>query len=231
MVCGLALRRLRPLLFAWRCRGLTVALLAPDGAGKTTLARQLAGEEAFRAKMIYMGENVESRTVGLPATRWVAQKVLSLNGDRKSLRGVMWRGLNFANRLAEHWFRSGAAQYHRLRGRFVIFDRYPYDSLLQKSDPRLWKRLRRWLFDVVNAEPDLVILLDAPPELLQQRKREHTLEWHVEQRAGYLRLRERLPRMQIVDAAREQAEVRRTATSLIWNQYRTRFRETHEAGR
>ncbi len=230
LVGGLLMRRLRPLLFAWRRRGLSVALLAPDGVGKTTLARQLAGEEILRARMIYMGLNIDARTAGLPTTRWLAQKVQSLNGNRRSLRGVAFRGLNLANSLAERWYLAATAQVHRLRGGFVIFDRYAYDSLLRAPDRRLWKRFRHLLFDVANAKPDLIILLDAPPEIAQQRKREHDLEWHIKQREGYLRLRELLPGMVVVDAGREQAEVRREVTARIWNRYRTRAQGNYEAG-
>jgi thymidylate kinase len=126
------------------------------------------------------------------------------------------------NRVIEQWYRSITAMYHLVRGRFVIYDRYMYDSWLISRKMNWRKRLRRGLLEICCAPPDLVILLDAPGEVLFQRKGEHSPEWLEQQRQGYLKLAERLPQMCIIDAQQSAEQVRRQATSLIWRAYGAR---------
>jgi len=54
-----ATRRMRPLLFALRRPGVSLALLAPDGAGKSTLAMALQRDAGLRARAV--GHHVEAR--------------------------------------------------------------------------------------------------------------------------------------------------------------------------
>ena len=131
------------------------------------------------------------------------------------------KGFSFVNRLVEQWYRAGVAIGHLLRGRLVVFDRYIYDSWLNKPPTTSWKRLRRKLFESLCPTPDLVILLDAPGQLLWERKREHTPEWLEQQRRGYLALKEHVPQMKVVNATNQADEVRREVTALIWNQRNT----------
>jgi thymidylate kinase len=49
-------------------------------------------------------------------------------------------------------------------------------------------------------KPDLVFLLDAPPETLQSRKQEVTFDETLRHRNAYLRLVELIPRGHIIDA-------------------------------
>lgn len=52
----------------------SVALVGPDGAGKTTIARKLEAEPGLRVRYLYMGVSVDSSNVTLPTTRW-AQRI------------------------------------------------------------------------------------------------------------------------------------------------------------
>jgi thymidylate kinase len=214
------LRRLRPLLFALRRRGMMVALLAPDGAGKSTLAQALTQETQLRARLIYAGTNIGASNISLPSTRWLHQCLKSGNGAPSILKLVI-TVLSFFNRLIEQWYRLGVAAYHRLHGRLVIFDRFVYDSWLVQRATTPWKRLRRRLLELGWPQPDLVILLNAPGELLYQRKLEHSPEWLEQQRRAYLDLKNRLPQMVIVDATREANAVRQEVVGLIWDRIRT----------
>ena len=49
----------------------TVALIGPDGSGKSTIGKRLAGALPFPMKYIYMGVNLEAGTHMLPTTRLV----------------------------------------------------------------------------------------------------------------------------------------------------------------
>ena len=215
------LHRLRPLLFAVSHRGMTVALLAPDGAGKTTLAKELAQEPFIRARPIYLGLNGDIRSVRLPTTRWLKHLTESMNGKRGP--APLWlKTLRAGSRLAEQWSRYAAAFYHRLRGRFVVFDRHPYEENLNGHSRTLRSRVRRWLLAAWCPDPDLVVVLDAPGEVLYQRKGEHNPEWLESQRLNLLELRNQVPDTVVVDATRELSQVRNEVIALIWDRYRAR---------
>ncbi|MFQ5629292.1 MAG: dTMP kinase [bacterium] len=228
--------KLRPLFFMLRRKGLYVALLAADGAGKSTLASRLVQDKTIRAQLVYMGTNINASTVGLPTTKWLHARVkakltnpdASGNGRLKkpTLVNKILRALNFINKLAEKWYRIFVARYLRARGRFVVFDRYIYDSWLVQRPNTLWKKIRRLLFEKGYPKPDLVIFLDAPGEVLFKRKGEHTPEWLEQQRQGYLALKQRIPQMVVIDATQQADAVEREVKSLIWSHYRFRSGET-----
>jgi thymidylate kinase len=219
------LRKLDRFAGALQPRSLTVALLAPDGGGKTTLATALARKFYLPSRYIYMGSNVEASTVGLPTTRWIQARS---RRPKKVSQMPFWalaRVLRFVNNLAEQWYRYGTSYYHIIRGRLVLFDRYAYDGQLNASRKRSLKtRARRWLLSAAAPKPDLVVFLDAPGEILYARKGEHSPEILEQQRQHYLGLREHIPQMVVVDATRDAEQVRRAVTSLIWRGYARHLR-------
>ena len=92
--------------------------------------------------------------------------------------------------------------------RLIIFDRYIYDLLVDS------KRVRyggpAWLLHLAARavpRPDLVILLDAPAEVLWSRKQEVPFNEVVRQRAAYLQLAGTLPSTIVVDAAQPPSDV------------------------
>ena len=185
------LRRSTKLLTLLHRRGLSVALLGPDGAGKSTLATALINSFIFPVRAIYMGMYAVDRT----------------------------QRAGFLGRLVDLWRGWLIGWYHRLRGRLVIFDRYTYDALLDGGQQTIRRRVRRFLLAHACPAPHLVIVLDAPPELLYRRSREHGVARLEEQRQRYLRLSDHLPHLRIVDASQKSDAVRREVSSLIWSRY------------
>lgn len=201
------LRRLaeKPAVLLHR-RGMSVALLGPDGTGKSTLAREVVESFCFPATTVYMG-------------LWQTGEAVTPRPWRLPLRVVL--------RPVTIWRRYLAGRVHQLLGRLVVFDRYTYDAYLPPRPPLAGaKRLYFWVLAHACPAPDVVLLLDAPGDVVALRKNEDApeeLEW---QRRHFLRLRGRLRGLHVLDATCPQTEVKADAVERIWRGYVARWRST-----
>jgi thymidylate kinase len=200
-------------------RGFTVALIGCDGAGKTTVARALERETDLPVRYIYMGVNPEASNYQLPTTRLVngvkqvrdrradpderMRPAPSPSGVRRARRAIR-ATLRLANRLAEEWYRQLLAMFHLRRGRIVVFDRHfaaDYHAAdVAAVDRTLTRRLHGFFLTRLYPQPDLLIFLDAPPEVLFARKGEGTLASLALRRAEYQRLGAAHARFAVVEA-------------------------------
>ena len=194
---------------------LSVAIVGPDGAGKTSVARALERALGRPAIYLYMGVSPESSNRVLPTTRllrWLrrsrragattprtfgAQAPAAGSGDgaAKRLRRSLRAAAHLGNRLAEECYRQGLTWWHRKRGRVVLFDRHFFADFYTTDVEGagrlpLSRRLHGRFLRHVYPRPDLVLYLDAPPELLRARKQEADLETLEAMRRNYERLAE-----------------------------------------
>jgi hypothetical protein len=179
-----------------RTPGITVALLAPDGAGKSTAIDRLRGAVPLPVETVYMG----------------------LYGrDRRPAQAPV-PGFGTLVRLLRQWRGYLIGRRHRRRGSIVLFDRYCYDARLSDPGDGALRRLRSWVLGHACPPPDLTVVLDAPGPVLHRRKPEHPAEELEERRQGYLRLAGR-HEWHVIDAARDVQQVERELSGLIRRAY------------
>lgn len=203
----------------------SVAVIGPDGAGKTTIARRLEQNPDLPVTYLYMGINIESSNVALPTSRFIEwiksrRRKSSRTGERRAAgtslhhrnngkrkaAGKIWACVRLCNRLAEEWYRQYLSWQYRRRGRIVVYDRhFKFDFELEGNAPpgekiRLTDKLHRWLLAKAYPQPNLVIYLDAPAEVLFARKGEATIEYLEARRQAFLRQGGRMRNFLIVDA-------------------------------
>lgn len=192
---------------AWRVRhgrGFSVAILGPDGAGKSTLSSGIVDNFGMPASLVYMG-------------LW--------QGEEGQQRSIVRAGLAAANRPLKVWRRYLVSRYLRAKGELVVFDRHVYDALLPPQPPLAWaKRLFFSFLAHAAPGPHLVLVLDLPSEVTIRRRPEEQPEHLEALRAQYADLAERLGRAQLMPAAGTPAEMRIDATDRIWRAYVARRR-------
>ena len=217
----------------------TVALIGPDGAGKTTISSRLEAELGVPVKSIYMGVNLHSSSVMLPHTRLLldlrrrrrgagSSDLSDIKTEKAPPRTAAGRAgaatraaLRLTNWLAEEWYRQAVSAYHTRRGTIVIFDRhffadYYSEEVGNEVEGRpLSRRIHGFFLRHLYPRPDLVICLDAPAEVLFARKPEGSMERLRKKREEYLELQSAVPESVVVDAGMPADEVTREVAAII----------------
>jgi thymidylate kinase len=214
----------------------SVALIGPDGAGKSSIAREVASRLGSPARYLYMGVNLEQSKLALPTTRlalaikrargggprmtadWSGANARP-NGRPRILREA-YAGLRLVGWLGEEWFRAIVARIYNLRGFVVVFDRHflfdYYAGHVQRQPGQSWAtRLHGSILRRFYPRPDMVICLDAPAEVLHARKREQSVESLERRRGEYLALASVASNFHVVDAARPLPDVISEITAMI----------------
>jgi thymidylate kinase len=214
----------------------SVALVGPDGAGKTTIGRHLERTFPYPLKYLYMGDNLDACNVLLPTTRLAraltrARRARRRNTDqphpsrptghvRRGLAALRATAVWANHQIAEECFRYLLAWQYQRRGTIVLFDRHfladYYAHDVAGGRPRsLGRRIQGFLLRRVYPRPDLVIFLDAPPAVLLARKGEGSYPSLEARRREYPPMARLVQRFAVVDASQPADEVAKQVSALV----------------
>lgn len=202
-----------------RPTGAWIAFMGPDGCGKSSVIETVADQFApifNQVDRYHMRPSVITKKGGSKGS------VTDPHGQapRGMLASIAKIFYMAADYFAGYLLRIRPAM---IRTRLVIFDRYIYDLLVDSKRVRYggpaW--MLRLLARIVPS-PELVILLDAPPEVLWSRKQEVTFDEVVRQRREYLSLARLLPSAVVIDASQPLPDVLHDVEAAVIHRFSQR---------
>lgn len=222
----------------------SVAIIGPDGAGKSTICQNIASDFYVPVKYLYMGVSLDSSNTMLPTTRLV-HKIKRAAGSQPDTHGprssavpiTTPKGLpkrifkevkalfRLGYWLTEEWYRQVLTWYYQISGKIVIFDRhfffdyYHYDIAKTNQKRSLARRIHGFVLQRFYPKPDLVIFLDAPGEVLYARKKEGTIELLEQRRHEFLEFQNLVKHFVIVDVTQSKEKALKDVKEIIWKFY------------
>lgn len=219
----------------------TVALVGGDGSGKTTIAKNLEISSPFSIKYLYMGASILSSDKTLPTSRLALY--LKLRGMNKktetsgeplsesvsshdfhytpATRGAIWITLRMINRIAEASYRFFISLWYQMGGFMVIYDRH----FLFEATPSSISKIRTYaqllnyfeyiFFKYFYPKPNLVVFLDAPPDILYKRKGEADIDLLKKNRERIIKIGNTIKNFFRVDATQPLEKVLADVTRII----------------
>ncbi len=175
------------------------AFLGCDGSGKSAVIAQVAARLRSDGIEVTCGH---WRPVAFAVEKSGSAILTAPDPHGQTPRGT----LSSILKLGWLWLNWWIGWWRWLRGKsasgVVLFDRYHGDLLVDPQRYRyggpvvLARLASRWM-----PQPDRVIFLDAPPEVLLSRKQEVSMEALETARAAYLRLAASHPHLRVIDAS------------------------------
>lgn len=209
------------------CGGLVVAILGGDGAGKTTVVRDLTS---------WLGSTFETRCLhlGKPPRSLATLMVAVMNRIARRFSSRPWTTLLHIRALCiarDRYRLYRRSRREASRGRIVVCDRYPTRFISCMDGPSAATAHSRnhprwWLRAPADAEarcydrilpPELLIVLRVDPEVAVARKTDEDAAY-VRTRSGEVwRLDLHDAPLRVVDANRSSPEVVDDVRQLVWS--------------
>ena len=209
----------------WCPPGMLLVLCGPDGSGKSTAAQLLSS----RLKTTFSPE--KSQYFHWKPRLWKQSKEgqASPAPHGRPRRGMLASWLYFTL----HWLEFVLTAMIRIRpvtfrGGLVVIDRYYDDFFVDQSRYRL--SVPQWLVRFgyrFIQKADLAFVLDAPTELLQQRKAEVPPLETERQRQAYRRLATCLLNARLIDASQAPMQVAKEMESAVLQWLAARNKARH----
>ncbi|MBI3669127.1 MAG: hypothetical protein HY237_05030 [Acidobacteria bacterium] len=206
-----------------RPTGISIVVLGPDGIGKSTLIEHLA-------RAVGPGFRRSRGFHWRPGLLWrKPQSGLVLDPHGRPPYATWWSVPRLFAHLMDYWLGYWLIVRPLLvRSGLVLFDRYYHDMLV---DPKRYRYggphwLARALRSFIPA-PDLVMILDAPENVIRSRKREVAPEEVTRQRHEYLQLAMEWPCVRVLDASHPAREVGAEAARVVLDHLQRRFQSRH----
>ncbi|MEJ2199907.1 MAG: hypothetical protein P8X63_02670 [Desulfuromonadaceae bacterium] len=175
--------------------GLVIALLGPDGSGKSTVGEGLVADlsPAFRGLRCFHLRPGFLKAVSGSGTPVQDPHGQSARGGLASMVKALYFLIDY---LVGYWLLLRPL---KVRSHLLLFDRYYHDLFLDPKRYRYGAPLcwARWVGKMVP-EPDLFVVLDASVETIQSRKAEVSADETRRQRERYLDFAEEHPRCVVV---------------------------------
>ena len=207
--------------------GFHVVFLGPDGVGKSTVI------EAFQKDLsdAFFHQTYLTFAPSLLPARMAPAK----SGGPHSLPPRSWP----ASLIKAGWWSICYTLGYFIsvrptlaRGGMVVNHRYLLDAIVDRRRYRYsgptW--LLKWIW-AIAPKPDLIILLDAPPEVIAARKSELPMERIIELREGYRSVVGRLSNNHVIDASQPLAKVVHDVESLVIHHLAERNRSSGSGSR
>lgn len=219
------------IVFTYRKHARTVAVLAPDGTGKTTFLDALIDELNY----YYVNDPEDERlhiyhfrpTV-LPNLGAVGEKAGVMEQDKdwtNPHRGKPANPISSLIRIAYYtmdyifgFMKCVRRDVHY--DKHVLFDRYSYDFIVDplRSKIGLPKWVRKF-FVRLTPQPKIVFVLDASPEVIYERKQELTKQEITRQLGVYRELAGSHKRFHTINAEQTPEKMADEAVKIFLNQY------------
>ena len=144
-----------------------IVICGPDGAGKSTLVRQLAQLEWLPVTELYMGHSDFGGK--LRFLSHILSMLHRAKGTRKKrtfsgkIVRIIWHGFNYTG----FWLTYFQVLKNGFRGKATICDRYPFDMYFRSFEKR-----DKLIYGRFFIKPKLVLLCVGDPHLIYKRKPE-----------------------------------------------------------
>lgn len=223
----------------------SVALIGGDGSGKTTVAKNFVRTRKLPSKYLYMGLSTLKSSPAFPTTlliRYFKMRSYKNSGSSNveqyedpsftqdyhhnpTKRSDIWHAIRSINYLIDVFYRQVFSWIYQLQGYLVIYDRH-FLFMAAPGYRGKQEEYQHWIdqvlfriFDRIYPKPNLVVFLDAPPEILNARKPEGKLDYLEKRRIATLEQGKKMKNFICIDTTQSLEKVENEFERIIINKF------------